>query len=453
MKECVRGTYLLTQNVLCVTGTYLLTQNVLCVMGTYPLTQNVTQSREGALSRVIACYQVIMSCYDLQVELERAVQTGKKAIDYIESQRIININESGVLKNEIGQLYLTLGFVYSRLNDWNSADDSFKKAYCYFDEAGDCRNMLLAVDGRALNLRLGSRLAEAISLYESIEAVMPYSEIRRLYPDVYTILRMNYGWCYYANGQYFEAKKWFSESLSLIEGHGAKVPLKYVAQIYYYMSTIESSLADYEKASEFVREALRCVRMVYGDDAVEICSALNQEGWINLKQNRFSQARESFGRAYEIRTVYYGLQNMYTSISLRNLARVGISEGTKASCEDALQKIELALSIRRELYRNNPRNGNIAMLYLDKADCYVKMGDYARARAAVELAIEIYKEVEQENDLARAVWTRGVIEKESGEFEAAKRDLLYARAVMLPRYGSAEHPYIQKIDGLLREIL
>lgn len=146
------------------------------------------------------------------------------------------------------------------------------------------------------------------------------------------------------------------------------------------------------------------------------------------------------------------MQNIYTSISLRNLARVGISEGTKSSCEDALEQIELALSIRKKLYRDNPRNGNIAMLYLDKADCYEKMGNYSQARTAVNYAIEIYREVKQENNLARAILTRGIIEKESGEIDAARQDLMYTRTAMLPRYGSEDHPYIIRIDELLREI-
>ena len=407
---------------------------------------------EDDLFHVIECFQIIATCYDLQVELEDAVRTGKTAIHYIETQRIISVQESKSLKREIGLLYLMLGFVYSRLNDWKNADGSFGEAYSCFKDAGDQKNMLLAVDGRALNLRNESRYEEAINLYRDLEKDMSYPEIREEYPDVYAILRMNLGWCFYANGQYAEAKELFLESLALIEDQTAKVPLKYVAQIYYYMSIIESSYADYEKAYMFVDEALKYVKLVYGDDAVEICSALNQEGWINLKQKQYPKARKSFRRAYEIRVNYYGLQNIYTSISLRNLARVGIGEGTESSCKDALEKIELALSIREKLYRDHPRNGNIAMLYIDKADCYEKLGNYEQARLSVDYAIEIYREVKQENDLARAILTRGIIEKKSGEMEEARKDLLFARAIMLPHYGRVDHPHIMKIDALLKEI-
>lgn len=68
-------------------------------------------------------------------------------------------------------------------------------------------------------------------------------------------------------------------------------------------------------------------------------------GAIAQKQNDFERAIDIFKRSYEIRMNYYGEDNLYTSISLRNYAKALMEQG---NCENLQQAGALLCKVEKK---------------------------------------------------------------------------------------------------------
>ena len=326
---------------------------------------------------------------DLMVNLEEAEQ-------WCEATLSVCGQDSCLTKSEFpGNALMLLAYVYFRQGKWEKAVSSYKTAYTSFDQCNIQNNQreikkIEAMTMCANALRNATDFNESIALFERIELSHVYKKLKETKDVLYAELLMYHGWALHNVGRYREAGEYLESAEHVCDS--VVLPFKDVAQIYYLRAVELYNLTEYLRAEEYCKKSIYYVKQAYGENCVEVCSALNQMGAIAQKQNDFERAIDIFKRSYEIRMNYYGEDNLYTSISLRNYAKALMEQG---NCENLQQAEALLCKVekkREEIARTGKGIGWLAQAYLDLAEYNCIIKNYMLAETYVLKALPLYKE-------------------------------------------------------------
>ena len=400
--------------------------------------------------KALQTYLYLAETTDLMVHLDDSINYCKQALLYADK-----ISEP-YAREMAGDFYMRLAYVYFKKADWEQSEYAYNKAIGIYKAIHDFKKKGLknkyfsALMMKGNMLRHSNRPDEALACYREIEEDDEFASCSKEDPALYSCVLMNFGWALHNAGQYRDAEMKLTDAEKLIEEDRSRIPLKDIAQLYYLRGVELFDAAEYEKAKEYCIKALRDVKIVYGENAVEICSALNQLGAIAQKQSDHESAIRLFKRSYEVRKNYYGEHNLFTSISLRNYAKVLIRRGRKEDRAEAGAAFRKVRDIREELCSTDKGKGWLAQICLDLSDYSVVTGDYQQAEMYVFRAEELYKICGIERDFATCCKQRGVIFLSAGRRDEAMVEFTKAVAI-LEKYYKPGHPYIAEVRKYMED--
>lgn len=228
------------------------------------------------------------------------------------------------------------------------------------------------------------------------------------------------------------------------------VPNKDIAQLYYLRAVEIYNRADYTLSRAYCEKALIYLRKAYGENAVEICSVLNELGAIEQKQNHFEKAEMFFEQSYQIRQNYYGDNNLFTSISLRNYAKALILAGDPQDLERARTALEQVRLVREKLVRTGKGQGWLAQVYLDLAAYYQNTGDTADADRLVDQSVALYRQYGSDRDIIACEKQYGMNAFARGDFTTARQWFEHAIS-LCGQYYNDTHPNVTDLYDWVRK--
>lgn len=385
---------------------------------------------------------------DLMVCLEESKQWCKKALAIVKQ-------DSRLAKSKLpGEIWMRLAYVYFRQGKWKESVAGYKTAYENFAQ---CVNMLgsqrelkkiEAMMMCANAQRNATDYIESIRLFEKIEALPVYKNLKDLDGVLYTNVLMYHGWVLHSAGRYKESGEFLKRAEKMC--NDVNLPLRDIAQIYYLRAVELFNLADYPLAEEYCKKSLYYVKQVYGENAVEICSALNQVGAIAQKQNNHEKAILIFRKSYEIRKNYYGENNLFTTISLRNYGKALLRQGNHENLKRVGEIFEKVKNIREKIADSGKGLGWVAQIYLDLADYYRTIQHYEEAELFASRSKALYVEHGSCRDMSSCEMQIGIIKFEKGDYNLAK--VAFEKAFVLnEKCYNTEHPYSKELRKWLEK--
>jgi tetratricopeptide (TPR) repeat protein len=352
----------------------------------------------------------------------------------------------------IGDVKMRLAYVYFRQGKWEESVSEYKLAYRHYKDGGKSFKEIEAMMMCANSYRNATEYSEAIALFEKIEKAPIYGQLKGNAPILFTNILMYYGWTLHSAGKYKAADKYLIEAEKMLLETDVCIPIKDIAQIYYLRAVGLFNQSEYAAAEEYCEKSLNYVRQAYGENSVEICSALNQLGAIVQKQNNHEKAIRLFNESFKIRLNYYGENNLFTSISLRNYAKALIRRGNPKDLEEVGKAFELVRTIREQLAESGKGLGWLAQIYLDLADYNQKIKDYFQAETLVRKSHELYIKHGTARDVSTCDLQLGIIKYATGNYDEAKH--AFIQAIELSKeYYSPEHPYSKELQEWINKCI
>lgn len=380
---------------------------------------------------------------DLMVCLEKSKKWCKDSLEVIKG-------DSSLIRTTLfGDIWMKLAYVYFREGNWEKSVHGYKIAYEYYNKSKNVsenqreQKKIEAMMMCANALRNSTDYKEAIKLFQKIETSFIYEKLKKTEVILYTNILLHYGWTLHNAGNYRRAGEYLEQAERMLAN--TDLPLKDIAQVYYLRSVEWFNQADYSLAEKYCEKSLYYVKQVYGENAVEVCSALNQLGAIVQKCGNYIKAIQIFKKSYEIRLNYYGENNLFTTISLRNYGKALLKKESDADLEMVGNILEKVKSIREKIAESGKGLGWLAQIYLDLADYYRITLNYKEAEIYVLKSIDLYKKYGSKRDISTCEMQIGMIKYDSGDYENAKKAFIKAIDFNKKCYNP-RHPYAKELQ-------
>jgi predicted ATPase/transcriptional regulator with XRE-family HTH domain len=236
----------------------------------------------------------------------------------------------------------------------------------------------------------------------------------------------------YAQGDYDEAKLFYTQSLAAQRATGDK---KAIARALNNIALIASNQGEYEAALTLYNESMALWEEL--GDKVGIALSLNNLMVIALAQGDYAGARVTAQRSVELRRETGDKAGLASSLSNLGIVLFALGEDTNAA---ALQ--EESLHIRREL---GDRHGI--------ANSLLNLGELARYRDDAELAeqlcgqcLQICRELGDKPGICNALVNLGHLAQSRGDLDTAAR--FFTESMELFREGGDRRGLAQSLVGL-----
>lgn len=386
--------------------------------------------------KVLEGYLFLAELTDLMVHLDESVLYCQDALGF--AQKIVLSEKSQKL---VGDIQMRMAYVFFRQGKWEESISAYDHSAVIFKKADESLQYMDALMMKANVLRHANQAQEALACYDEIRQMDAFETLEQKNPELYAKILMNYGWVLHNLARYQEASEKLIESERMIDKYGDLIENKNIAQMYYLRAIELFEEASYEKAAVYCDKALYYEQLAYGDNAVELCSSLNQLGAIRQKQNDVEEALQLFWRSYHIRLNYYGKKNLFTTISLRNYAKTLLRRGYEEDFDIVHDLFQDILLVRKELRKDNMAGGWLAQIYLDLADYNDKVHNYDVAKEYVGMAEELYASCGTDRDTATCKMQMGIILYNAGDRNQALYEFTSAIDIRKHYYGE-DHPYM-----------
>jgi tetratricopeptide (TPR) repeat protein len=280
---------------------------------------------------------------------------------------------------------------------------------------------------KAIVLRHTNDIDEALECYDKIKKIAYFEKMEQDDVDLYAVVMMNYGWTLHNAERTEESGVILDKVENIIENNKSIMPLKDIAQLYYIKAISLFRNDDYAESVKYCYKSIDYVKTVYGENAVEICSVLNQLAANLQKQNKHPEAVKIFKKSYDIRKKYYGTNNLFTSISYRNYAKALIRSGNCGDFDRAACILKNVLELRNEICKTDNEKGWIAQVCVDLADyCCEYEKNYSSAEKYINQAEMIYKKYESQRDIISCKKVYGKILLSENRPDEAKEKFMVA---------------------------
>ena len=378
---------------------------------------------------------------DLMVRLEESITYCKRALQIADNKNTKANQEEELM----GDICMRLAYVYFRKQDWQNATNNYDQAIMRYAVCKNDKKRINAQMMKGNALRDAEEIEKAIQCFELIELDAAFPKIKVGEENLYCNVLMNYGWALHAAGRFNEGEQKILEADVLIEQHKTDIPFRDIAQIYYLMAVILFGKAEYELSQTYCEKSLYYVKLTYGEDAVEICSALNQMGANYQRMGDHDRAIQIFQESYRIRKQTYGINNSYTAISLRNYATARMRRGNCEDMETVEADLKKVYEIRKALCRDARGLGRLAQINRDLADYYERAGEYEKALERVAEAEQLYKKAANRCEIGSCYRQRGIILWAKGDKKEAMEDF-YRSIEIRKDFYPMNHPYMKELQ-------
>lgn len=349
-----------------------------------------------------------------------------------------------------GKIRMRLGYVFFRQAKWDKTITAYRDACACFEACGNTEKQIevMVLWGNAL--RNATDYPDALALFQKIETMPSYEMLREKNAPLFLNFLLYYGWTHHSACHYTAASSYLEAAEELLSSCENLVPNKDIAQLYYLRAVEIYNRADYTLSKAYCEKALIYLRKAYGENAVEICSVLNELGAIEQKQNHFEKAEMFFEQSYQIRQNYYGDNNLFTSISLRNYAKALILAGDPQDLERARTALEQVRLVREKLVRTGKGQGWLAQVYLDLAAYYQNTGDTADADRLVDQSVALYRQYGSDRDIIACEKQYGMNAFARGDFTTARQWFEHAIS-LCGQYYNDTHPNVTDLYDWVRK--
>ena len=190
------------------------------------------------------------------------------------------------------------------------------------------------------------------------------------------------GWAYTRQGLYAEARPIFDESVTLARGIGEKGKVE-LAQALLRRGELERKLNNRRKAESDQREALAILEHAYGPNDVRLAPATAELGLLFSKTDP-EQAIRFSRRSYELLVAAHGEADGDAAVLLQN---IGSMQVRARHYREGKQALERALPHLKQYF--GEQDPHIGAVLCNLADVYRSLGEYERAVASAQSALEI----------------------------------------------------------------
>jgi CHAT domain-containing protein/tetratricopeptide (TPR) repeat protein len=177
------------------------------------------------------------------------------------------------------------------------------------------------------------------------------------------------------------AEENFSRSLSFYSNQG---PSLAKAQCYNNIGLLNFLNGNFEKASEYMFQALEMRKELTGVTSAAVAASYNNLGLLYSNEQP-EKALEQYNKALAIYSKIYPLNHPSIGVALNN---IGIIERKMGDTETSLSTFEKALNIWNNLYgKNHP---NVAFVYANIGESFLQDNNPTKALEFQQKALEIY---------------------------------------------------------------
>ena len=407
------------------------------------------EDNQDTYSKLGKAFCTLAAINDLDVELEKCIeicQDGLTVLNHLYAK--LNSRE---IVSCIAALYYQKGLSERRLTGeehWADADYDYDKACQFYAEIHDDSNVMKVLNDKALTYRVRGKVKDSLLCYEQIQNNPSYARLKTDNTVLYLIINMNFAWCLRDAGYSEDAGKVLDECEFIFNKAKVNMLQKDIAQLFYIISLHKYGIADYNSSLDNAKKSLVHVKKAYGERAVEICSALNQIGNSLMNLKKFNEAEASFKESCEIRLNFYGERNIYTAISMRNLANTYLEIGTKATLIQAEALFAKVHEIKVTLFKDADNQSVIAQSWLDLGRVEEAKLNYQKALLNYKLAEEIYLKHKVDIDMAICYLCLGrILNKLKNNAEA--KNYLAMSDELFDKVGySIQHPFRTEVKEL-----
>lgn len=379
---------------------------------------------------------------DLMVKLDESLKWCEDII------KIANDYKGQITDEIIAKAYLVSANIFFRKGKWDDSVKAYRNSFAIFQKAGNINELIYAKVMCANVLRNGNDYVSSLSLFKEVEELFVAYSFAQTDKKLFTYFQMFYGWALHDAGRYQEAEHCLCCAESLISDSKVSLEARYIAQIYYLRSIELFSSADYENAEKYCNMALHYVALAYGENAVEICSALNELGAIAQELKKLDEAVAIFKRSYELRLRYYGENNLFTSISLRNYGYALLLKGDDENIREAGKIFERVKAVRERLVESGKGYLWLSHIYMDLAEFEKQTGNYYDAEDYVNKAMQLHNNQNSVPiNISICKMKLGELKIQMGDIESAKMLILDAIDIVKGDFEDS-HPHMAKLYQL-----
>lgn len=411
------------------------------------------KGKPGTDNKLGRAFCTLATINDLDVELEKCIEICKNGLSVL--NELYEKRYCQDIINYIAALYYQKALSERRLSgeeNWDIADSDYDKACQLYTKIHDDGNLMKVLNDKALTYRVRGRMHDSLTCYEQIKNNPLYLRLKKENTSLYLIINMNYAWCLRDSGKSELAGKVLDECASIYFNNKINLPPKDIAQLFYIISLYKYGIADYNASLNSAKQALVHVKKAYGERAVEICSALNQIGNSLMNLKKYNEAKEYFKKSCEIRLKFYGEKNIYTAISMRNLANTYLEIDTEETIKNASELFEKVHEIKLELFNDADNQSVVAQSWLDLGRVEEAKQNLHDALIKYKFAEEIYLRYKVDIDMAICYLCLGRILSKLKKIKEAKNYLVLGEKLFIKVGYTNQHPFRIEIKNLLDKL-
>jgi len=249
---------------------------------------------------------------------------------------------------------------------------------------------------------------------------------------------------YFELSLYKEAQETLQGSLKLARATFGNESVE-VASALGNLGLVEWGLGEFDKAAASEREALRIQRSLSDTDDLVSAGILNNLGMVLEGQGRFAQAEESYREALAIHRKFSSGQTPEAATLLYNL---GNALGGQHKFEAAETTLKNALELRRKLFGN--AHPEVAMVLNSLATVMGKQGRLADAEEMLRELVEMQRKFlgNEHRYIALALYNLASCLREEGKLDEAEQRFKEALEMVRKLFGDSHIDVASSLFGL-----
>jgi tetratricopeptide (TPR) repeat protein len=221
-------------------------------------------------------------------------------------------------------------------------------------------------------------------------------------------------------GNFDVARRWIEVGEALVERVGSDLTLQ--ARVARVRGQLLHDQGQYAAALPELRQTVRIVRELYGDEDARLAPRLDDLGEVLRELGEYEAALASHGEALRVFETQVGEEHPWVATSLNKAAAVLTQQGRY---EEALAHHERALAIRTGAFGD--QHYAVAVSMANLGNCLIGLGRAPEAVDVLQRAVVITEATAADIQLAAPLLALAGAERMSGDIAAAEQT--YARAV------------------------
>jgi tetratricopeptide (TPR) repeat protein len=272
-------------------------------------------------------------------------------------------------------------------------------------------------------------LMEASGIYESLVSSETNDEVLASYLYWYAkLLRLL--------ADYEKASQYLKRILDILTKKKDKD--SEIADVYLTIGRLHWDQGKYKDALLYLNKSLEIYSRIYDHNDEKIGTVFSRIGLVLEEQGDYDKALQFHKKALTIRKSYYGENHALVAQSLNNIGR---SYGSMARYDDALRCFEEALAIRLQIYGD--QHQSVATSYNDIAIIYSILDKYEKALSYYNKSMAISMDIFGENhsQISSCYSNIGVLHLRHAKYNLAEEYLRKSINIDSAIYGE-NHPRI-----------